>query len=366
MQTANQFICDLQPYQPGLPIEQVAREYGIAPEKIIKLASNENPLGPSPKAQAAAEAALKEAHRYPEQHALRAALAAKFDLDTRWLVIGNGSNDIIDLIARTYLDAGDESIVSQYAFAMYQNAIQSVGAATVTVPAKEYGHDLDAMLAAITPRTKVVWIANPNNPTGTYVPYNQVKAFLDAVPQEVMVVLDEAYYEYLSPDDQEDSLHWPIGYPNLIVLRTFSKIYGLAGLRVGYGVASAEVADLLNRVRLPFNVTSTSVAAAMAALDDDDFVKRSYELNLEGRKRLLDSLEILGLECLPAYGNFVTCNAGDAGAVHQALLQQGIIARPLKPYGLDDWLRVSVGLPAENERFLAVLEQVLDSPAAKE
>jgi histidinol-phosphate aminotransferase len=366
MQTANQFICDLQPYQIGTPIEQVARERGIEPGGIVKLASNESPLGPSPKALAAAEAALRGIHRYPEQHDLIAALAARFDLDSRWLIIGNGSNDIIDLIARTYLDAGDESVMSQYGFAMYHNAIQSVGAATVTVPAKEYGHDLNAMLAAITPQTKVVWIANPNNPTGTFIAYDRLKAFMDATPKEVTVVLDEAYYEYLHPDDRADTLHWPVDYPNLIVLRTFSKIYGLAGLRVGYGVASKEVADLLNRVRLPFNVAGVSVAAATTALDDEDFVKRNYEMNLEGRKRVLDGLETLGVQCLPAYGNFVTFKTGDARGAYEGLLGQGIIVRPLKPYGLDEWLRVSVGLPAENERFLAALEQILAGAATKE
>jgi histidinol-phosphate aminotransferase len=359
MQTANQFICDLNAYQIGLPIEQVAREHGIEPGKIIKLASNENPLGASPKALEAITVAAKDVHRYPEQHQLLAALAKKFDLDTRWLVIGNGSNDIIDLVARTYLDAGDESIISEYGFAMYHNAIQSVGATTLTVPATEYGHDLKAMLTAVTPRTKVIWIANPNNPTGTFIPADEIQHFLDMVPKEVMVVLDEAYYEYLEHGDQADTLHWPIDYPNLIVLRTFSKVYGLAGLRVGYGVASAETADLLNRVRLPFNVTGPAISAAAAALDDEEFVHRSHEMNIEGRKKLLNGLEDLGLECMPAYGNFVTFKLTDAQKVYEQLLEKGIILRPLKPYGLGEWLRVSVGLPTENERFLEALGQLL-------
>lgn len=359
MQTANQFICDLTPYQVGLPIEQVARERGIDQQAIIKLASNENPLGASPKALEALAAAAKEAHRYPEHHQLLAALAKKYDLDTRWLVLGNGSNDVIDLIARVFLDSGDESIVSEYAFAMYHIAIQSVGATTVTVPAKDYGHDLEAMKAAVTPRTKVVWIANPNNPTGTFIPAEEIRQFLDVVPKEVVVVLDEAYFDYLEHDDQADTLHWPIDYPNLIVLRTFSKVYGLAGLRVGYGVASAEVADLLNRVRLPFNVTGPAIAAAAAALGDDEFVRRSHEMNAEGRKKLLDGLEGLALECMPAYGNFVTFKVANAQQVYDQLLSQGIIVRPLKAYGLDDWLRVTVGLPAENERFLEGLGQLL-------
>jgi histidinol-phosphate aminotransferase len=359
MQPANQFISDLTPYQVGLPIDQLAREHGLDSAKIIKLASNENPLGASPRGLDAFAAAAKDAHRYPEQHELLAALAEKYDLDTRWLVLGNGSNDVIDLIARTYLDSGDEAIISEYAFAMYYNAIQSVGATTVIAPSKEFGHDLNAMLSAITPRTKVIWIANPNNPTGTFIPMDEVQQFIEKVPKEVIVVLDEAYYEYLEADDQADSLHWPIDYPNLIVLRTFSKVYGLAGLRVGYGVASTETADLLNRVRLPFNVTGPSVAAAAASLDDEEFVHRSHEMNIEGRKKLLDGLEGLGLECMPAFGNFVTFKVADAQRVYEKLLEQGIIIRPLKPYKLDDWLRVTVGLPSENERFLEALGLVL-------
>ncbi len=361
MQNANQFICDLSPYQVGLPIEQVAREHGVATDQIVKLASNENPLGPSPKALAALEVAVRGVHRYPEHYQLAVALAKHYDLDTRWITIGNGSNDLIDLLARTYLDAGDEAIVSQYGFAMYRIAIQSVGAATITVPAKDYGHDLDAMLAAITPRTKIVWIANPNNPTGTFIAYDRIKDFVGAVPKSVMVVIDEAYYEYLKPDDQADTLTWPLDHPNVVLLRTFSKIYGLAGLRVGYAVASAEVADLLNRVRLPFNVSGPAIAAASVALQDDEFVRRGYELNQEGCKRLLDGLEDLGLECMPAYGNFVTFKVADAAGINQALLKRGVIVRPLAGYGLTDWLRVSVGLPSENQAFLAALESCLAS-----
>jgi len=306
-------------------------------------------------------AAAQEAHRYPEHYELAVALAKHYDIDTRWLVIGNGSNDIIDLIARTYLDKDDESVLSEYAFAMYHIAIQSVGAKTVVVPAKDYGHDLAAMLQAITPATKVVWIANPNNPTGTFVPYAEVKNFLGQVPAEVMVVLDEAYYEYLEPDERVDTYEWVLEHPNLIVLRTFSKIYGLAGMRVGYGVADKSVAELLNRVRLPFNVNGPAIAAAAAALGDDEFTRRSYELNLEGRQVLVDGLSDLGLEYMPAYGNFVTFKIDNAADVQQRLLKQGVIVRSLKPYGLYDWLRVTVGLPAENERFLAALTAIRDT-----
>lgn len=361
MTKINQFIEDLTPYQIGLPIEQVAREYGIDAGKIIKLASNENPLGASPKALEAYRAAATEAHRYPEHYELAVALAKRYDIDTRWLVIGNGTNDVIDLIARTYLDAGDESVVSEYAFAMYHVAIQSVGAQTVVVPAKDYGHDLPAMLQAITPATKVVWLANPNNPTGTFIPYAEVKHFLEQVPAEVMVVLDEAYCEYLEPDERTDTYAWILEHPNLIVLRTFSKIYGLAGMRIGYGVADKTVAGYLNRVRLPFNVNGPALAAAAAALVDDEFNHRSYELNLEGRQLIAEGLSDMGLEYLPAYGNFVTFRIENADHVHKQLLKQGIIIRPLKAYGMPDWLRVSIGLPAENQQFLAALGVIRDA-----
>jgi len=355
MPEANSYINALSAYQPGMPIEQLAREHGFDPTDVIKLASNENPLGANPKALEAFAQAASSSHRYPEHHKLVEVLANFYDIDDRWLVIGNGSNDIIDLVARTYLNDGDEAVMSQYAFAMYHIAVRSVGATSVTVPAKDYGHDLDAMAAAITSATRVVWIANPNNPTGTFIPYEDIKRFLEKVPAEVIVVLDEAYYEYLHPDDREDTYAWVLDHPNLVVLRTFSKIYGLAGMRVGYGVASKEVAELLNRVRLPFNVSGPSIAAATAALQDTHFVQRGYELNEEGRKVLLDGLGALGYECMPAFGNFVTYRVPDGKQVYEKLLAKGVIVRPLAPYGLANWLRVTIGLPAENEKFLQAL-----------
>lgn len=354
-----QYVCDLQPYQPGLPIELVARQHGLDPAKVVKLASNENPLGMSPKARAALEDAAIEAHRYPDLYALTQKLAQKLGVNPSQIVLGNGSNDVLDLVAQTFLNDGDESVSSQYAFAVYPIATQSVGAKNVIVPAKEYGHDLDAMLAAITPKTKVIWIANPNNPTGTFIPYSAVKGFMGKVPANVAVVLDEAYYEYLDDTDRDDAVRWLAEHPNLIIARTFSKIYGLAGLRIGYAITSPEVAGLMNRVRQPFNANSLALAAATAALDDDAHVVKTREMAVKGREMLVKGLQNLGLECLPAYGNFVTFKVGDAARVNQQLLEQGVIVRPLAPYDMADWLRVTIGSERENGQFLQALAAVM-------
>ncbi len=353
------YICDLQPYQPGLPIELVAREYGLDPKKVVKLASNENPLGISQKARTALEQALPGVNRYPEQYELAQALAKHYHISSDMIVLGNGSNDVLDLIARVFLGVGDEAISSQYGFAVYAITTQSVGAQNVIVPAKGYSHDLAAMLKSITPKTKVIWLANPNNPTGSFVPYGEVKDFLAKVPEDVIVVLDEAYYEYLAPEEQIDTIAWLAEHPNLILVRTFSKIYGLAGLRVGYGIMSAEVTGLLNRVRQPFNVNTLAMTAATAALSDQDFVTKSTKLNSTGREQLLSGLKKLGLECLPAHGNFMTFRVGNAGPVYVSLLKQGVIIRPLAGYGMQDWLRATIGLAEENDRFLQALAEVL-------
>lgn len=348
---------DLVPYQPGTPIELVARRHGLDPAHIIKLASNENPLGMSPKAKQAIQAALNGAHRYPEQYELLEALAAHHNLTPDHFILGNGSNDVLDLIARTYLGPGREAISSQYAFAIYQIATTSAGATNVVVPAKEYGHDLPAMLAAITPATSVIWIANPNNPTGTFIPYAEVKSFIKQVPKQVTIVLDEAYYEYLAPKEQATTPKWLKDYPNLILTRTFSKIYGLAGLRVGYGITTPPIAELLNRVRQPFNANNLALAAATAVLSDQAFVRRSYTANTKGRTQLIKGLAERGFAALPAYGNFVAFRAPNALALQQTLLKQGIIIRPLATYGMPDWLRVTVGTKAENKRFLEAISK---------
>ena len=353
------YVRAISPYQPGKPITELAREMGIRVDKIVKLASNENPLGMSPKAKKAVEAAINGIERYPDQFDLIRAVAERCGVTQNQVVLGNGSNDVLDLIARVFLAPGRSAIFAQHAFAVYPLATLSTGADLVATPARNYGHDLNAMRAAIRPDTRIIWIANPNNPTGNFLPYPEVRAFLEAVPKDVVVVLDEAYNEYLPPAERVDTAAWIKDFPNLVVTRTFSKIFGLAGLRVGYALASAEIADLMNRVRQPFNVNNLAIAAAVAALDDHAFVTESYELNRRGMEQLVAGLKRLGLEYIPSYGNFVTFKAGDGAAVNQKLLQQGVIVRPIGGYGLPQWLRVTIGTEPENARFLEALEKAL-------
>jgi histidinol-phosphate aminotransferase len=353
------YIRAISPYVPGKPITELAREMGLAVDSIVKLASNENPLGMSPKARAAVEKAIAGIERYPDQFELIAALAERLGVEQGQVVLGNGSNDVLDLAARVFLAPGRSSVFSQHAFAVYPLATMSAGGECIAAPARHYGHDLDAMRAAIRPDTRVVWIANPNNPTGNFLPYAEVKAFLHAVPADVAVVLDEAYNEYLPPAERVDTVAWLKDFPNLIITRTFSKIHGLAGLRVGYAVASREVADLLNRVRQPFNVNNLAIAAARAALDDHLFIAESYELNRRGMEQIVAGLKRLGLEHIPSHGNFVTFAVADGAAINQKLLRQGVIVRPIGGYGLPNHLRVTIGRETENVRFLEALEQSL-------
>ena len=359
VEQALSYVRAISPYQPGKPITELAREMGIPVEKILKLASNENPLGMSPKAKKAVAAAINGIERYPDQFELIKAVAERCGLAQNQVVLGNGSNDVLDLIARVFLAPGRSAVFAQHAFAVYPLATLSTGAELIATPAKHYGHDLDAMRAAIRPDTRIVWIANPNNPTGNFLPYPEVRVFLEAVPREVVVVLDEAYNEYLPPAERVDTAAWIADFPNLVVTRTFSKIFGLAGLRVGYALASAEIADLMNRVRQPFNVNNLAIAAAIAALDDHLFVAESYELNRRGMEQLVAGLKRLGLEHIPSHGNFVTFRAGDGAAVNQKLLKQGVIVRPIGGYGLPEWLRVTIGTEPENARFLEALEKAL-------
>jgi histidinol-phosphate aminotransferase len=359
LEQALSYVRAISPYQPGKPITELAREMGIPVEKIVKLASNENPLGMSPKARQAVEAAIGGIERYPDQFDLIKAVAERAGLNLNQVVLGNGSNDVLDLIARVFLAPGRSAIFAQHAFAVYPLATLSTGAELICVPAKNYGHDLNAMRAAIRPDTRIIWIANPNNPTGNFLPYPEVRAFLATVPKEVVVVLDEAYNEYLPLAERVDAAGWIKDFPNLVITRTFSKIYGLAGLRVGYALASAEVADLMNRVRQPFNVNNLAIAAAVAALDDHEFVAESYALNQRGMAQLLAGLKQLGLEHIPSFGNFVTFKVSDGAAVNQKLLKQGVIVRPIGGYGLPEWLRVTIGTEPENARFLEALEQAL-------
>ena len=359
VEQALSYVRAISPYQPGKPITELAREMGIPVEKIVKLASNENPLGMSPMAKRAVEAAINGIERYPDQFDLIKAVAERCSVAQNQVVLGNGSNDVLDLIARVFLAPGRSAVFAQHAFAVYPLATLSTGAELISTPAKNYGHDLNAMRAAIRPDTRIVWIANPNNPTGNFLPYPEVRAFLETVPPDVVVVLDEAYNDYLAPAERVDTDAWIKDFPNLVVTRTFSKIFGLAGLRVGYAIASAEVADLMNRVRQPFNVNNLAIAAAVAALDDHQFVAESYELNRRGMAQLLAGLKRLGLEHIPSHGNFVTFKVPGAAEVNQRLLKQGVIVRPIAGYGLPDWLRVTIGTEPDNARFLEALEKAL-------
>jgi histidinol-phosphate aminotransferase len=350
------YVRAISPYQAGKPITQLAREMGIPVERIVKLASNENPLGMSPKARAAVDKAVASLERYPDDFELKNALSGHAGLGMERIVLGNGSNDVLDLIARVFLAPGRSAIFSQHAFAVYPIASLSAGAELIAVPARNFGHDLDAMRGAIREDTRLIWIANPNNPTGTFVPYPQLKAFMQAVPADVVVVLDEAYNDYIPPSERADTTAWLSEFPNLVITRTFSKIYGLAGLRIGYALASAEIADLMNRVRQPFNCNNLALAAATAALDDHEFVARSYALNRAGMEQILAGLKRLGFSHIPSHGNFITFKAGDAAALNQKLLRQGVIVRPLAGYGMPEWLRVTIGTEVENLRFLEALE----------
>jgi histidinol-phosphate aminotransferase len=355
----------IAPYQGGRPIEEVALELGLKPESIIKLASNENPLGMPPAARAAAAAALADVGRYPDGNcvALKSALSQRLNVPVSWLTLGNGSNDILELAASLMLAPGVSCVYSQHAFAVYALATQASGARAIETPARDLGHDLAAMHAAICADTRLVYIANPNNPTGTLLAPDQLQRFVEAVPPQVVVVLDEAYNEYLPPPLQYDSLAWVRRHPNLIVSRTFSKVYGLAGLRVGYAIAQQDMTDLLNRIRQPFNVNSVAHAAARAALDEVEFVRRSVAMNERGREQLCSRLAAMGLELAPAHGNFVLVRVGPAAAVYQELLKRGVIVRPVANYGLPQWLRITVGLPEENDRFLDELPGALAKAA---
>lgn len=352
----------IAPYQGGKPITELAREMGLEVDSIVKLASNENPLGISPKAEFAIQEALLDIARYPDGNsfALRDAVSKKFNVAPAQIVFGNGSNDILELAARAYLTDECETIYSQHAFAVYPLVTQATGAKGVVVPAKDFGHDLPAMLAAITSKTRIIFVANPNNPTGTLIPKDELLAFLKQVPEHVLVVLDEAYDEYLSSSNKSEAIDWLGRFENLIISRTFSKAYGLAGLRVGFGLMHTDVADILNRVRQPFNVNSIAQAAAIASLADDDFVARSYAANQAGMMQLTQGFDRLGLSYITSYANFVSFKVANAATVNQKLLQNGVIVRPIANYEMPEYLRVSVGLFSENARFLEVLEKILN------
>lgn len=350
----------LIPYKAGKPIEELERELGLT--QIIKLASNENPLGPGKKAVEAIQKALPELALYPDGSGfhLKQALATKYAVDASQITLGNGSNEILELVARAFLTPDCDVVFSQHAFAVYPLVTQAVGATAVVVPAKDYGHDLQAMAQAITPKTRLVFIANPNNPTGTLLPQADVERFIAALPDTVVCVLDEAYFEFVSQTEAVNSIAWLKKFPNLIITRTFSKAYGLAGLRVGYSLSCPEIADILNRVRQPFNNNTLALVAAEAALADDEHLHNTITNNSQGMQQLTDGFKALGLQWIPSAGNFVSVDVGREGMpVYDALLHKGVIVRPVANYEMPNFLRISIGTPAENALFLQALSQVL-------
>ena len=355
------YVQAISPYVGGKPIAEVARQFGLEPGRIVKLASNENPLGMSPRAKEAMLSAMEDSTRYPDNdgYALKQALATRLGVPAGWITLGHGSSDLLEMAARALLTDADAGMYARYSFIVYTQAVQGVGAAHQIVPDRDFGHDLPAMLAAITPQTKLIFVANPNNPTGTFLPAGELLDFLRKVPPHIAVVLDEAYVEYTQPDLRYDSMAWVREFPNLIVSRTFSKAYGLAGLRMGYGVSQPALTDVLTRVRSAFNTSTLGQAAALAALDDLDFIDQAYAVNRAGQAQLAEAFDALGLRYIPSQGNFVLVRVGDdegAGArVNLALMQRGVIARPVDNYGLPQWLRISVGTEAENATFIAAL-----------
>ncbi len=353
-------VRQLVPYVAGKPIEELERELGLA--NIIKLASNENPLGPGKKALAAIQAELSKLALYPDGNGfnLKSALAKKYALNTNQVTLGNGSNELLELVARAFLQPGLEAMFSEHAFAVYPIVTQAVGATAVVVPALRYGNDLEAMAARISEKTRVIFIANPNNPTGTLLGEVGLQGFISALPKHCLCVLDEAYFEFVNGQDRVNSLDWLKTNPNLIITRTFSKAYGLAGLRVGYGLSSPEIADILNRVRQPFNNNALALAAAEAALSDDDYLQQTIAVNAQGMSDLTAGFKALGLEWIPSAGNFVSVDLKRPGQpVYEALLRKGVIVRPVANYGMPNHLRISISTPAENQFFLKALAETL-------
>jgi histidinol-phosphate aminotransferase len=354
----------LQPYEPGKPLDELEREYGI--RNAVKLASNENPLGPSPQVVATLQALLPELARYPDGNgfALKQVLARKHGVDLAQITLGNGSNDILELVTRAFVTPEHEVIFSEHAFAVYPIVTRAVGAQAVVTPAKRYGHDLEAMAAAVSAQTRLIFIANPNNPTGSYLDTNALQGFLQQIPSDVLVVLDEAYFEYardpaLGAVDYPDGSQWLDRFPNLVVTRTFSKAWGLAGLRIGYSLSRPQIADVLNRVRQPFNVNSLALAAAETALADTAHLQAGLAATAQGMQAYIKACAELGLDYLPSVGNFICIKVGDGLQVYEALLREGVIVRPVANYGMPEYLRISIGTAEENTRCIAALKKVL-------
>ena len=354
----NPQLANLPVYQPGRPLEEVARELGLPLGGLIKLASNENPLGPSPKAVEAMQQTASQIHLYPDGNAfyLRNAMAERLGVDANQLIFGNGSNEIIEFVAHALLGPGTNIVVSQYCFAIYPIVAHLTGADCIAVPAKDYGHNLPAMREAITPDTRIVFVANPNNPTGTLASHEDVLALVDAVPEHTLLVMDEAYFEFLeSPLDLVPCLQEK---PNLLLMRTFSKIYGLAGLRIGYGIGHPEFIAALEKVRQPFNLNAMAQAAALAAIDDTDHLEATRANNAAGLEFFEQTLSEMNVETVPSHANFILANVGDGAGTFQKLQERSVITRPMTGYQLPEWIRISIGTPAENERCLAALREL--------
>ena len=364
-EVANPQLREIAFYEPGKPIEETACELGVDPDAIIKLASNENPLGPSPKALQAMRAALENAHLYPDGRGLYLckAIATKLGLAPENIILGNGSNEALEFLGHAFLDAErkDEVIASEYAFVVYKLIATSFGARMIEVPSPGYQQDLEAMLEAVTSRTRLIFIANPNNPTGTLISQRAIDNLMSRVPENVIVVFDEAYYEFL--DDPPDSLRFVREGRSVIVLRTFSKIHGLAGLRIGYAIARPDVIDVLHRTRQPFNVNSIAQVGALAALEDDAHLRETKRVIDEGRAYLQERFAEMKVPFVPGVANFVMVNVGDGCAVFEKLLRRKIIVRPLKGYGLPEWVRISVGTMEENRELIATLKEVIGAIA---
>ncbi|TDI91156.1 MAG: histidinol-phosphate transaminase [Candidatus Dadabacteria bacterium] len=356
----NPFVGDLVPYVPGKPLEELEREIGI--KDAVKIASNENPLGPSPLAEKAVKEAIHSLNRYPDGDAfyLKKKLSSKLGISAETLIFGNGSNDVIDIATRTFMEPGDEAIFGEYAFIVYPIVVQAVGAKGVISPMPNYTHDLRDMYSRITEKTKIIFIANPNNPTGTMIKRAEFEWFLEKVPEDILVLMDEAYFEYVEDKDYPNSLEYQNSGKSILTVRTFSKIYGLAGLRLGYGIAAQEIISNMQRVRQPFNANSLSQVGAMAALDDTGHIEKTKNVNREGLMYVTEELEKLDISYAPSYTNFVLIDVGDNPIpVYNSLLKEGVIVRPVMGYGLKTHLRVTIGLPEENEKFIRGIKKVL-------
>ena len=358
---AHNHVVDLIAYEPGKPVEELAREMGLESSQIVKLASNENPLGPSPAALQAMHDALERSHFYPDggAWALRNAIAERLDLHRENVILGNGSNEIIEFIGHAFLKPGDEVVTAGHAFAVYRLMAQLFGAKTIEVPDPGFTHDLDAMLEAVTPKTRQVFIANPNNPTGTMVGQQAIDRFMERVPDHVLVIFDEAYFEFL--DNAPDVLRYVREGRNVVVMRTFSKIQGLANLRIGYGLAPAKIAEVLQKTRQPFNANGIAQAGALAGLSDEEHMRRTRELTHEGRTFLESEFVRMGLKFVPSVANFVLVHVGDGDAVFKALLRRGVIVRAMRSYKLPEWIRVSVGTMEQNIRFIEELSALREA-----